>query len=124
MTPKQKLLWAILDHNAREYDGPPAPEFPCEDIDEEMIDGLGDSKYEVRCGDLETELSCESSRHYESNAVAMKFPDGSWVGWTFWCGGGKHGEPEAIEWINNAYDIECKEEEKLVIVRTFSRLCK
>lgn len=35
--------------------------------------------------------------------------------------GGKHGEPEAIDWIEHAYDVECKEEEKLVVVHTFTK---
>jgi len=58
-------------------------------------------------------------RHYESKAVAMKMPDGSWIGWTYWYGGGKHGEPEAIDWMNEAYDVDCHEEEKVVVVQTF-----
>jgi hypothetical protein len=70
---------------------------------------------------VETHLSCPSSRHYESDAVAAKAPDGSWVGWTYWYGGGKHGEPEAIDWIEDAYDVICAEEEKLVVVRTFKQ---
>lgn len=36
-------------------------------------------------------------------------------------GGGKHGEPEAIDWIEHAYNLDCIEEEKLVVVRTFSK---
>ena len=68
---------------------------------------------------METGLKCEWSRHYESKAVAMKFPDGSWVGWTYWYGGGKHGEPSSIEWMDDAYDVDCHEEEKMVVVQTF-----
>jgi hypothetical protein len=29
-----------------------------------------------------------------------------WVGWTYWYGGGKHGEPGAEEWIESAYLIK------------------
>jgi hypothetical protein len=47
--------------------------------------------------------------------------DGSWVGWTYWSGGGKHGEPESISWMSEAYELDVKEEEKLVIVQTFSK---
>ena len=48
-------------------------------------------------------------------------PDGSWVGWTYWYGGGKYGEPEAIDWMDDAYDLACTEEEKVVTVRTFTK---
>lgn len=81
----------------------------------EYYDGMEDFR---NCG-VETGLPTEYSRHYESESVATQMDDGSWVGWTFWHGGGKHGEPEAIEWMNEAYDLDCVEEQKLVTVRTF-----
>lgn len=56
-----------------------------------------------------------------SCATAAKMPDGSWVGWTYWYGGGKHGEPEAIDWMEDAYNVEVVEEIKMVTVQTFSR---
>lgn len=74
-----------------------------------------------RTGGTETNLPCEYSRHYESESVAAQVLDGSWVGWTYWFGGGKHGEPEAIEWLEYAYRLDCEEEEQIVIVRTFSK---
>jgi hypothetical protein len=76
---------------------------------------------DFRYGEEKTNIPCDFSRHYESDSVAAQMFDGSWVGWTYWHGGGKHGEPEAIDWIEYAYDLECKEEEKLVVVRTFSK---
>lgn len=69
---------------------------------------------------METGLPAPSSRHYESEAVAYQYVDGSWVGWSYWYGGGKHGEPEAIDWMEDAYDVNCTEEEKVVVVRTFT----
>lgn len=60
------------------------------------------------------------SRHYDCKEVAYQCTDGTWIGWTYWYGGGKHGEPNAIDWINDAYFVECVEEEKLVVVRSFS----
>ncbi len=86
-----------------------------------LADAHWDYESERRCGQVETGLPCESSRHYESKSVAAKLSDGSWVGWTYWYGGGKHGEPEAIEWLAYAYDLECVEEEKVVLVRTFTK---
>ena len=81
-----------------------------------------DYESELRGGQVNTGLACESSRHYESQSVAMQCEDGSWVGWTYWYGGGKHGEPGAIEWMEDAYDLACIEEEKVVTVRTFVKV--
>ena len=65
----------------------------------------------------ETELACQSSRHYEAVSVARQFGD-KWVGWTYWYGGGKHGEPGSVEWIEHAYFVEAKEETKVVLTFT------
>lgn len=64
--------------------------------------------------------SRQHSRYYESDEVARQLNDGTWVGWTYWHGGGKHGEPEAIDWIESAYFPQVKEEIKTLTVRTFS----
>lgn len=125
MTPEQKLKWAVLEKVAA-WEKKPAPDFPCENVDELYEkcvedDAHWDAKSELRSGEYETGLKCDWSRHYESKSVAMKFPDGSWVGWTYWYGGGKHGEPEAIDWMDDAYDVDCAEEEKVVTVRTFTK---
>ena len=126
-TAQQKLKFLILKRG-NEWANRPTEEYNSYDgsnIDAdyeafENEDEYWDAKSEVRSGEFETGLKCDWSRHYESKAVASKLPDGSWVGWTYWYGGGKHGEPESIDWIEDAYDLDCKEEEKLVIVRTFS----
>jgi hypothetical protein len=78
-----------------------------------------DYESEFREGDVETNIPAPSSRHYESKSVAMQTAEGEWIGWTFWYGGGKHGEPGAIDWMSDAYHLNCTEEEKVVVVRTF-----
>lgn len=127
MTPAQKIKHLILIRRADLADEP-APVVTAENIDqlfdeaEENDDGnLQDARSEIRCSGVETGLECDWSRHYESDAVAAQAPDGSWVGWTYWYGGGKHGEPEAIDWIEDAYNLSCIEEQKMVTVRTFSK---
>lgn len=128
-TPAQKVKYLILSAHAAHNDGEIA-EFAAlsgEEIDgaySELVDADDhwDAQSEVRAGEIETGLNCDWSRHYESKAVAAKLPDGSWVGWTYWYGGGKYAEPEAIEWIDDAYDLTCIEEEKVVTVRTFSKV--
>lgn len=135
MTPQQKIQWIILnkyfeESGMVEKDG--VPEYPTitaeniEDvyyeIEEESGDSLQEYKYELREGEIETDIPCDYSRHYESKSVAAQAPDGTWVGWTYWYGGGKHGEPEAIDWIEDAYDLDCQEEEKLMVVQTFTKV--
>ena len=127
MTPEQKLKHAILLSAVEMEDINPI-EFPvtAENVDalfNESDEGweLQDARNEMRSGQVETEIDCEWSRNYESKAVAAQMPDGSWVGWTYWFGGGKHSEPEAIDWMDTAYDLEVTEEEKMVLVRTFKQ---
>lgn len=87
------------------------------------MDNVRDAMNDVRSSGDNTGLpERQWSRNYESDEVGAKMPDGSWVGWTHWHGGGKHGEPEAIDWISDAYHIECKAEQKMVIVRTFAKV--
>ncbi len=56
----------------------------------------------------ETGISSDYSRHYESKSVAKEIAPGVWVGWTYWYGGGKHGEPSEVPWLDDAYllDVE------------------
>ena len=127
MTPEQKLKHLILVRDAEVRGEPLSVEVTAENVDEvfEATDGddyeLQDAKSEVRGGTVETGLPCGWSRHYESKSVAAKCPDGMWVGWTYWFGGGKHGEPEAVDWMDKAYDLDVTEEEKLIIVQTFTK---
>lgn len=83
-------------------------------------DYIQDARSEFREGQVETDIASEYSRHYESNSVAACV-NGQWVGWTYWYGGGKHGEPEAIDWIEYAYLLDCVEEQKVVTVRNFTK---
>ena len=126
MTPEQKLKHAVILKGIKLGSiAAPDEEITAEHIDQ-LFDDLGDNyalqdaTNEIRGSGTETRLQCQWSRHYESKAVAARMPDGSWVGWTYWFGGGKHGEPEAVEWMEDAYEVECKEEEKLVVVKTFT----
>lgn len=119
MTPKEKIENLVLARVGK------WSEKSVDDLTDEDIDQYEqDAKSEIREGDVETDVPAPYSRHYESKSVAAKTPDGSWVGWTYWFGGGKHGEPESIDWIDDAYDLNCVEEEKMVVARTFSKVAK
>lgn len=121
MTPEQKIKQLILLHWLND------------EAEIERIKGLGgdaiDEEYcdtgaenEVREGEVKTDIPCSYDRNYESESVAAQAIDGSWVGWTYWYGGGKHGNPEEIEWMQDAYDLSCMEEQKMVTVRTFTKV--
>jgi hypothetical protein len=70
--------------------------------------------------DEETDIEHDWSRHYESKSVAKRLNNGKWVGYTYWFGGGKHGESEAIDWIDEAYFLNC--EEKMVMKNFFTKV--
>lgn len=125
MSPEYKIKYSILAQYWRveqdEEISPNLTQLRVEELWEEYEEELYDYVYEFREGEVQTNIEADYSRHYESYSVAAKCPDGSWVGWTYWYGGGKHGEPEAIDWMEYAYDLDCVEEEKLVVVQTFSK---
>lgn len=61
-----------------------------------------------------TDIPSPSSRYYESQSVAQQLDDKTWVGYTYWYGGGKHGDPSSMPWMERAYFLSCREEMKLV----------
>ncbi len=127
MTPEQKIkrdiLMEAIEHNDDlNWNGP----LTAESIDEAWNtvlvenDAHWDFVSEWRCSGVETDLPTEYSRNYECYEAARKLSCGTWVAWTFWHGGGKHGNEEEIPWMEYAYEVDCKEERKMVTVRTFT----
>jgi hypothetical protein len=99
MTPQEKINWLIMVTamcmKGNLPNPPPYPELPNIDI---PSDYLQDAKEQVRSGGVETGIAEHRYfRHYERREVAAKLPDGTWVGWPYWYGGGKHGCPEEID---------------------------
>lgn len=89
----------------------------------EIQDCIYDAREDVRTSGTETNIqNNQYSRHYECEEVATQMSDGTWVGWTHWHGGGKHGEPSAIDWIEHAYYLSCEEKEVLTIQRTWAKI--
>ena len=132
MTASQKIKWMIIEL-AHQWAKVPMPEINAQNIDElyEQFDegncevgyGMQDARNETRASGERTGLMTpweRSSRHYEYDEVAAQAPDGSWVGWTHYYGGGKHSEPEAIPWMDAAYDLDVTEREVVRIERTFT----
>ena len=122
MTPAQRIKQEILQKALKENSGLMrdfefdfgAPEITAENIDkiyeEILINNSAHYDYEdeFRESGEDTNISSDYSRHYESKYVARQLADGTWVGWTYWYGGGlgwigpfKSGE--SIK-INHTYD--------------------
>lgn len=126
ITPQQKVKWLILALYAK-WNDLGEPVYPLSLEDELAFDSDDDCRYQDAANNIranydavETGLPCPLNRGYGAKAVAAKLPDGSWVGWTFYYGGGKHGEPDAIPWIEDAYNVSCVEQEIVAIHRTFT----
>jgi len=122
LTPEQRIKWLILiQEDVVDLGNDPSAE-KIESTYNEHSRTLGDAQDEVRCcGETTGIPDRHYSRHYECEEVAAQCPDGKWVGWTYWHGGGKHGDPGAIDWMNDAYEVSVTEEQKLVTVRTFAK---
>lgn len=123
MTPTQKIKWLVLDKLACWRKTAPPP-YPCPNVDdlydaEKKSGDRYDAIEEVRCSGEDTGFPTEWSRNYESTAVAKELPDGTWVGWTYYYGGGKHSEPGSIPWMEDAYNVTSHEETR--VVRVFSK---
>jgi hypothetical protein len=123
MTPQEKINWLITATACRIYASLPAmPVYPNFPEFELGSDERQDGREEVRSSGVDTDLPSQSSRHYECKEVATELPDGTWVGWTYWYGGGKYGEPSQMDWIKDAYDLVCTPETK--VVNTFVKSIK
>jgi Fe-S cluster assembly scaffold protein SufB len=125
MKPEQKIKHLIIK-KTYEWMKKEVPDITSENIDEfyeemEEQDEHWDAMSEIRELGIETKIPCENSRHYESKSVAAQALDGTWVGWTYWYGGGKHGQPEDIEWMDEAYDLDVKEKQRVTTHRTFTK---
>lgn len=114
MTAPQLICKAILDRIATQ--GIEVPEVTEENIDslydQFIVDDETGLAEDILCtyreGEFETDIPSDYCRDYESKSVGAKIGD-QYVGWTYWFGGGKHGEPSAMGWIEDAYFLELVE---------------
>ena len=130
MSPTQKIKWKILACAAR-WEKETLPAITAENVDalyDALVarDGHWDAVNEVRSsGIVHTGLPTKNApyqliRHYEHEEVAAEMPDGTWVGWTYWHGGGKFGDPDGIPWMADAYAVLHSEKERVIIEHVFS----
>ncbi len=115
MNPSDKLRQAIIHKACGEVCSTTQQITDKWDELNEADDGFQDTIEEFRSGERATGLERDYSRHYEAKAVAAKMLDGSWVGWTYWFGGGKHGKPSSVPWIEDAYAVTATEVTRVVL---------
>lgn len=117
------LVAAIAENEDLKWDGEITEENVDEAYEKVLIenDAHWDYESDFRCSGTETGIKCDWDRNYESKSVAKQLADGSWIGWTYWFGGGKYGNPEEIDWMEDAYDLEVEEKEVMQVVRTFKK---
>lgn len=95
-----------------------------DELSEDLVwqEALYDSQNGMReCGQ-DSNLKCsEYSRHYECEQVVYQVMSGEWISWTYWFGGGKHSDPDSIDWMSDAYLLDVVETEQTIIHRKFTK---
>ena len=124
MTPEQRIKREILTRASEAHWEPfTLPELTAKNIDDAydvLMDECGstvqDEEMEFRGGGVITDIQPKLNYHFPSESHAIKLQDGGWVGWTFYYGGGRHDDPEAVDWMEYAYEVDMTEETKVVQV--------
>jgi hypothetical protein len=127
LTPTQLIKKAILTEIlewAKDFEIKTIPETP-EDIDKAWdimreSDIGQDICEEWRQLGIDTDLPAPFNRNYEIDIVARKI-ENHWISWPYEYGGSKHQSFSPYDWVEDAEFVDCKEEEKLVVARTFSK---
>jgi hypothetical protein len=126
LTPEQLIKKAIVQRiNEQNYDDFQQPIETGEEIDAAYDLAVEkrlhwDFVEEVRSGGIETNLPAPFSRHYEIDIHAQLI-DNQWLAYPFYYGGGKHAEPSAIPWMEDAFFVDCEEEQLTITQRTFTK---
>lgn len=87
------------------------------DIVREVINEFRESGEEI-------DDKVEQDRYYCYQDVSRKITglDDLYLGWTYYFGGGKYGEPEEVEWMEDCYLLKCKEVEETRIVKVYEKV--
>lgn len=82
------------------------------------IDIVREVVNELRYGEFNLSDEVDEDRYYSNREVGSSITglEDTYLAWTYYFGGGKWGEPEAVEWMDDCYLVVEKEEVKLVKV--------
>lgn len=63
----------------------------------------------------------QQDRYYCYQEVAKKITGSKdlYLGWTYYFGGGKHAQPDQVEWMEDCYLLKCREVEETRIVKVY-----
>ena len=107
-------------------------EYTSETIDElyddalngEYSDEVNEEYYNIRHDGEEINLpTSRTSRHYEVDTHVLKIDD-NWIAFDYYYGGGKHSEPDSIDWLDTCRFVYCEEKVVTQTIRTFKELEK
>jgi len=120
------LHFSIKDENEKlirfEDITPKNIDYVYSDLNELDEDFVREEEDIFRTTGIETDIPPEWSRHYSSKSVAKQLSDGTWVGFTCFFGGGKHGCPEEMNWMEDAYYLEVTKTERLTTIMEFKKI--
>lgn len=109
MTPRQKIIKTIMLSN-EETEHLTITEKNIEELFTKYRSILAEDINNFHEGEIETQVTPEKDNRYkDEKSVASEMFDGSWVGWTYYCWGGKYIVGKPFEWMNNAYDLDKKQ---------------
>ncbi len=117
------VIGKMIESNPKDFAGKTVEDIQKQiEEDGEVSDYFNEYLDEFRwSGEQSFIKSTKCSRHYENHEVARVLDingEKIAVGWTYWFGGGKHGEPESIDWLDDAYFCDYTQETRIVDVFT------
>lgn len=87
------------------------------DIVREVINEFRESGEEI-------DNKVQQGRYYCYQDVAKKITGSNdlYLAWTYYFGGGKHAQPETVEWMEDCYLLRCKEVKETRVVKVFEKV--
>lgn len=75
--------------------------------DDLLIDAFNDTRHQGTASDIPTRIHFSWTRNYEVDTHVIHLDDQRGLAFNYVTGGGKHGEPDAYPWIDEAWFVKC-----------------
>lgn len=91
---------------------------------EKWEDYIRDIVSDFRESGEEIDNKVEQDRYYCYQDVAKKITGSEdlYLGWTYYFGGGKHAQPDQVEWMEDCYLLTCREVEETRIIKIYEKV--